>query len=1135
MFTYDQIIELNKDFSPYYDLLNEGRDTWKRFIITPQFYLLLNNTLDCLEKENVSLWLQGAYGTGKSHATGYLKHLLWLPWKEIEQQANGFHDAQVKHRLAEFRKNNIVFPVVMYGADKITNQIDFGLQIEIGVRNALEKMNVELTIKTDFEIYASTIEEERSNYWEKMIEEELEISELAQDKNQMIIKLRAYDQDLFFAIRDALNRRRRPISVSDIVAWLKDVRNSLQKKGIAEYIMIYWDEFTTILDKRNSEIHEYIQRIAESSQQSGVFLYLISHRTIAQGASKDDRNKLMGRFIDSSYEVSNITTYLLMANSIRKKDYDDWKKKKDKFADKIDHVIEQIIYTEESIEEENLRNLFPIHPYTANIANYVARVMGSTERSIFDFLYDDNTGFKYFISKYPGKEGKSLLTVDYVFDFFERVFDDQDDPFIMSVMQKLRYNESILIKENINYVPLFKALLIMNIAHRKINLNTDHNEIVIPDERNLITAMAGSHLEPHIPHFLSFVDQKKILMSDHKDRFIVEAASYDRSEIDNWVEKNRSKYANIESVFSDDKQKSLFKPLTFNHKRHDVVQCILVDASTPEHLIKNRISTKLKQDYRLNFVVFIARDYNRLNEIHSKVKTIAKDTEQGVCYIVLDTLFTEDHFERFLLFKAQNELAQSKHDEEAALTAYKNMRGQIDQWIEQAVISGFTTWYIKGQDKSIHSEKCSYKDMPLVIDNKLAPRIFYKSFDIMGEYVNITTAWDMKMTKKSAEHFLSSTSLQDLMDKTNSGPLKTAREILFDKNGAHLVNDKLELVAQPREHPLIILIDKVRKFLESDEEINIGDAFAPLFKPPFGYYKNHVFLSAIGFALRPYLGKLYSPSTGEKLNEFAMLDLIEKLFKYQVDNNNFIKSQLAVRIGSEKESALVKLLEEMFDLEGSSSIVDARYKLANKLKNNVKVPLWLFRYSSDIEYELKLSIQVVADKIIPIDSGIASLSPNEFEGITNELLPYRSALNHIFGGIDDKARRKLFLTFGKQNSDISMKDLLEDKLDDLIEFFRQNLQGDPLYWDENKMISTLKDWLLLMLSYGQSSHGNDKVEENDEESNDPKGKESIPEGTEVWELVMEHKEEVWNILEKLVQTDRSFRWKLYEHLQEFIE
>jgi len=116
-----------------------------------------------------------------------------------------------------------------------------------------------------------------------------------------------------------------------------------------------------------------------------------------------------------------------------------------------------------------------------------------------------------------------------------------------------------------------------------------------------------------------------------------------------------------------------------------------------------------------------------------------------------------------------------------------------------------------------------------------------------------------------------------------------------------------------------------------------------------------------------------------------------------------------------------------------------------------------------------------------------------------------------------------------------MKDLLEDKLDDLIEFFRQNLQGDPLYWDENKMISTLKDWLLLMLSYGQSSHGNDKVEENDEESNDPKGKESIPEGTEVWELVMEHKEEVWNILEKLVQTDRSFRWKLYEHLQEFIE
>ncbi|MDD2230294.1 MAG: hypothetical protein PHY48_12885, partial [Candidatus Cloacimonetes bacterium] len=96
MFKYDEIIDINKDYSPYYNLLNEGKDTWKSFIITPQFYQLLNATLDCLEKENISLWLQGAYGTGKRHATGFLKHLLWLPLSEIGPWAGKLQDPQVK-------------------------------------------------------------------------------------------------------------------------------------------------------------------------------------------------------------------------------------------------------------------------------------------------------------------------------------------------------------------------------------------------------------------------------------------------------------------------------------------------------------------------------------------------------------------------------------------------------------------------------------------------------------------------------------------------------------------------------------------------------------------------------------------------------------------------------------------------------------------------------------------------------------------------------------------------------------------------------------------------------------------------------------------------------------------------------
>ena len=1135
MFTYDQIIEINRDYSPYYDLLSEGEDTWKGFIVTPQFYDLLNKTLDCLEKENISLWLQGAYGTGKSHATGFLKHLLWLPMADIEDNINGFNDAQAKHRLLEYRKRNRVFPVVMYGSDKITNQIDFGLQLEIGVRRALKKHGYEPSTKTDFEAYADAIEEDVSNYWDKMIETEHEISELVQNKKQMVTKLKAYDQDLFITIRNVLNKRRRSISVPDIVQWLTDVCEYIREEGIATHMVIYWDEFTTILDKRNSEIHEYIQRIAEASHSSSVFLYLISHRTIAQGSSRDDRNKLLGRFNDTNYEMSSITTYLLMSNSIRKKNYDAWEKYRELYSKDLDCVIDQIANTDDNSDPGSLRNLFPIHPYTANIATYIARVMGSTERSIFNFLNDDNTGFKYFISKFPGKGDCNILTVDYVFDFFRPVFEDQNESFMVSVIQKLHYSESALRKENANYLPLFKALLIMNIAHRRINLNSDNNDIVIPDEDNLYLAMKGSHLIPYIPGFLEFIDQKKMLIKDHAERYIVEAATFDSSAINEWILKNKNRYAIITEILSSENQKSLFLPLLSNHKRHDVVNCRLADAANTEHQIKMLIGTRFKQDFKLRFIIFVAHNYTQLSEIHNKVSKLVHEVEQGICFIVVDTLFTDDSLDMFLTFKAQIELAHSKHEDEASAAAQKNLQGFLKQWITEAAFIGFATWYILDKDKNLHSEKCGYRELSQAIDGKIAPIVFYKSFDVMVNYVNIATAWDIKMAKKAAELFLTSSNYQDLSIKTKSGPLRSAAEILLDKNGAPLVNDELKIVSQPQEHPLIILIRRVSATFKSNDEINLADDLAPLFKPPFGYYKNHVFLAALSFAFRKYIGKLYSPLTGEKLNEIAILDIIENLFKYHNDNKNLVKNVLLVRIGSEKEATLVKIIEGVFELEDCNSIVDARYKLAEKLKQNVKVPLWLLRYSPDIDDDLKVCIQIIADRILPISSGISSIPPKEFENIANDLSPYKNALHKVFENIDNEMRRKLFVEFGIENEGVQYQKLLKSNLDSLIEYLKQNLQGDPVYWDEDKMVISYKDWLLSQMNPKPISYPPENDIDGDSPSEGTGTPSNLPSSSEIWNLVQDHQDEMWDILKTLINEDGTIRSIIYDRLKEYLE
>ena len=76
---FNEILGLNSYFKPYYDITNESYDYWKAFIVNDKFYSVLRGVLNSLEgqsaKDKKYIWVQGTYGTGKSHATGVIKHL----------------------------------------------------------------------------------------------------------------------------------------------------------------------------------------------------------------------------------------------------------------------------------------------------------------------------------------------------------------------------------------------------------------------------------------------------------------------------------------------------------------------------------------------------------------------------------------------------------------------------------------------------------------------------------------------------------------------------------------------------------------------------------------------------------------------------------------------------------------------------------------------------------------------------------------------------------------------------------------------------------------------------------------------------------------------------------------------------
>ncbi len=125
--------------------------------------------------------------------------------------------------------------------------------------------------------------------------------------------------------------------------------------------------------------------------QRAVLLFVINHRKPSQAnITEEELKKILGRFHEKSYHMEPVTTYHIVSNAIRKKDAKTWETLKKRYLDdnhRFNPLIQRVLKGNESASAmQEIRRLFPIHPYTAYLATFIARYLGSTERSIFNFL-----------------------------------------------------------------------------------------------------------------------------------------------------------------------------------------------------------------------------------------------------------------------------------------------------------------------------------------------------------------------------------------------------------------------------------------------------------------------------------------------------------------------------------------------------------------------------------------------------------------------------------------------------------------------------------------------------------------------------------------------------------------------------
>ncbi len=1049
---YSEIIGLSEYFESYYDMTSEHGTYWRQFIPTERFYDILKTVIHSLQAqaaERKSFLIQGAYGTGKSHASAVVKHLLWDDSDTIEKylSLNVFDNIQLKERVRNFRKTNRVFPVVLKGIENISDNRTFCLAIEKALKEALNKNNIEVQTQSDFEKMVVQIKNNQYIEWNKVISNQ-ELMQYVTSIADLIRRLENRDIKILKILESILNKEGVHFSYSVIDKWLIEISKELSERGIASYLMIFWDEFTPFLHHQNrSEFLSVLQNIAELSKNNNVFLYVITHRTPEQAGLKDEEiKKVFDRFHIKDYSMEPITTYHIISAAIQKKNQAKWNELRDKFLSsniQLNNLIDRLIDNQSSAAKSKLKDLFPIHPYTAYLATFIARNIGSTERSIFTFLNDEEKGFKKFLDN-EINDSIPVITADLLWDYFIEEFEKDNSNKFAPVLDKFRLHIKNLDSAGAHYSAIFKGVLLLNALYRMVSGYETTKGLILPSESNIVSLFSGTIFQEHVTEALQFIDKKEMIKKTPDGLYLVAFSSLPIVEIEKEKSKLRSEYEDVTKVLEIDSLKKSLEDFVTNEVLR-TTETAFYWAGEKEHILKSKLSKAFKKGYSLHLAICLLKEGSEESAFKNLLKNISKEEDfKNIIFLLSDKPFGEERFERFITYCAESLVAHNHNFHDDSTTAINFAKKVVEDWINN-IKQGYVTIIFDGQERFELMSRIG-----TLINEKISSYIFKYGMENIQEARRNQNIWKEKIAQKSAEIFLTSNSRDEILEKTRNAPERYLRSILKDKNGYYIVEDNLEFKSADEDHPLVKISKEIEQKIKESQDhpnFNLGERLQFLTQPPYGIYPNMVNMAIIGFALRKYVGKLYEANTGRVINETMMRDKICDLFKFFQDATN--ANKLEIRIGTTEEKELTEKLKELFGFDDVSSLNDTRWKIREFIKKT-QFPLWSLKYL-DIEDNFKNAIDQIftLTKNIDPEIGINDIK-KALEAVKNNEFDLKLACR-------PEKFQQGFISFLKQIESVS---ITEKEFEEVIDYLNRNMQEEVAQWEEEKVASKVKDWRL---------------------------------------------------------------------------
>lgn len=880
---YCEYFDVNESYFPCIDesAINAGAP-WETTYPHETFIDLLNNAEKMLGgTTNRSIWIHGAYGTGKSQCAYALKKILEVPNDELRAYWDRYEPLKKNKALLEKligHKEQGVLTAYRYASGSITSPQLLFLAVQESIRSALDAVpgsyKGENTLKES--VIAWLTDSSHNAFVNSLLQKPEWVSEFSQSSADEIINSLRKRSDVsslmesIFKMAEKEGITALSLTADSLCAWIKDIVAQNHTK-----VVLIWDEFSGFFRQNRNSLDEF-QKIVALCQETHFYFVIVTHPiTSIAGASisKDDPMSV----VQQRYKQIEITlppniAFELIGHafSVIPAAKDQWEVMTGDLNSKISAskiaVMKAAVVKSDSV----MQHMLPIHPMAALVLKNIASAFQSNQRSMFDFIKTpkdlDVHAFQWFIQNTRPDSDRSLLTVDMLWDFFYEKGKDYLTSDIKLILDTYPQQTNLTEKEKV----VLKTILIMQAVDQRLGGTIP---VLKATDQNLSYAFEGDWdvYENECKSIAKALVKKGVLIqtpiADGKQVYSAAVLAGDGAKIDRLKDEVR-KNGTITKLVEEGTQLasalSLTPPLRLRYAVNTDTGALPVVTVT--NFVKMMDQLKVKDtSWHFFAVLALARTDEEAQTFRNMIKkTIGNAEYKNI--LVIDALSSPlglELFEEYVSYSAMSMYYNGNNNQQSKDNARKAREVLDRTWRDRIHDGAFIVWSYANQDgEKATGANAVHTIMQTVVLNR---------YNHVPDFTKGLTESQLKNTqaKQVAKYGFGLSDVKGLI----AGCEKTVLGKVWNRD-TYWSDQELE------KEPISIIkrsVDKlIHEAFRENGRISI-DEICELLETTYGFAPCNLTAFVLGFLLKEYKGDPFRSQDSEGLRESMTPDKLSEM------------------------------------------------------------------------------------------------------------------------------------------------------------------------------------------------------------------------------------------------------------------